>query len=199
MKVVGLTGPTGSGKGYISRIFEKHSAFIVDTDLLVHSLYRGGRCAEQIGDAFGADRVLSKDGSVNRLALGEIVFNNRECMAHLQAIVYRHLSELTDKILAEKENSGTEIAVIDAPMLFEATFDKKCDFILSVVAERTLRIDRIMKRDNISLESAELRIKNQMSEKEYIERSDFVIYNNGDKVDLEREVLEIIEKVLKSE
>ena len=82
-------------------------------------------------------------------------------------------------------------------MLFESGFNKKCDVIISVVASKDLRIERIINRDKISKERAEARIASQLSDEFLIERSDFTVYNNGSEQELMAQVASIANKILK--
>ena len=95
------------------------------------------------------------------------------------------------------ETAGKNAAIIDAPLLFESRFDKKCDVIISVIAETGARLERIINRDNLSLEQAVRRIENQKDDDFFTKNSTFVIYNNGTIKDIQRQVADIYTNMLK--
>ena len=87
-------------------------------------------------------------------------------------------------------------AIVDAPVLFESGFNKECDIIVSVIAEREVRVNRIIERDNISVEAAEARISKQLSNEELISKSDFIIENNSDLNSLAVRVNEVADFIM---
>ena len=87
----------------------------------------------------------------------------------------------TREWLTQKKNEGYKAAVIDAPLLYESTFDKECDFVIAVLAPASVRISRIITRDGISEAAAKARINAQPTDDFYTERANFVIQNDGDK------------------
>jgi len=89
------------------------------------------------------------------------------------------------------QTAGRKAVIIDAPLLFESNFDKSCDIIISVTADIEKRLERIIKRDNITAEQAEARIKNQKSDGFFIRNSDYVIHNNSDYADIYIQVSKI--------
>jgi len=117
-------------------------------------------------------------GQVNRKVLGKIVFSDPDKLDTLNYIVHKYVLAECRKWLREKEREGYGAAIIDAPQLFESGFHNECDYVISVLASNEERIDRIINRDNISYEALKL-IQNHMSNEQYAERSDFVIYNNA--------------------
>ena len=91
--------------------------------------------------------------------------------------------------------SGDTVAVVDAPQLFESGFDKHCDYIVGVIADKNVRIRRIMARDGITKEAAEARIASQKSDEFFVENCDFIVYNNGGVDALEEQVANILRKI----
>ena len=187
MLIIGLTGTTGSGKGYVSALLGEYGFYTVDTDAVTHELYGGGECARAVADAFGD--VLDEGGAIDRVKLGSIVFADKEKLLLLQSIVYKYILGRTDEIISERLALGDRAVVVDAPMLFESGFDKKCDIVIAVTADREIRLDRIMKRDNISREKALARMNSQMSDGLYESKSDFVIKNGGEDVKAQLDII----------
>lgn len=186
MLIIGLTGTTGSGKGYVSELLREYGIFTVDTDAVTHEVYSGGECAREVACALGD--VLDESGAIDRVKLGGIVFADKDKLLLLQSIVYKYILARTDEMICEREGEGDKAVVIDAPMLFESGFDKRCDKIITVTADRDLRLERIMKRDGISRERALARMNSQMPDRLYEEKAHFVIKNAGEdvKAQLER-------------
>ena len=191
MTVIGLTGASGSGKGYVSEIFSAYGVPSVDSDSIVHSLYEsGGPCVEELKAAFGSD-IVDANGCVDRKKLGNIVFCDRALLDLLNSIVHKYvISEIND-LTAVYASLGYEGVIIDAPQLFESGLDKNCDYVVSVIANNDIRVRRIIERDHISEESAYARLNSQHDDSYFISRSDFVIYNSGE--DVVSQVRNIIE------
>lgn len=200
MKVIGLCGGSGSGKGETSRIFSELGFAVIDTDLVYRELTSGNsECTEALRREFG-DEVISPSGALDRRALAALVFRGDGADARrlrLNEIAHRYILAETRRRLSLYKADGYPCSVVDAPVLFESGFDKECDVIVSVVADKNIRLSRITARDNISLEAAEERIASQLKDEEIISRSDFVIRNNGDFSELSRQVVEVAEKILK--
>ncbi len=195
LTVIGLTGPSGSGKNIVAGVFSKHGIGIFDSDSVYHKLLiPPSACSNELILEFG-EEILNADGTLNRQRLSEIVFSgegHEERLAKLNKISHKHvISEFFRWIDEMKEKNMTAV-LIDAPLLFESGLSEHCDFIISVLADKEIRLSRIIERDNIPKENAIMRINNQNPDEFYIEKSTFVIENNG----LISEVKEATEKVL---
>ena len=199
MKVIGLCGGSGSGKGAVCSIFRENGILTIDTDAVYRDLTsRPGPLIKALKREFGSS-IITADGVLNRRALAEIVFsseNSKEKLERLNKIAHKFILDETRAILSWYSADGVCVGVVDAPVLFESGFDSECDVIVSVVADRDLRIKRIVSRDGISVQQAEERIASQMSDAEVISRSDFVVYNNGDLDQLRQRVLELIDELI---
>lgn len=183
MKVIGLCGGSGSGKGMVCRIFAEKNIPCIDTDAVYRELTsQPGPCLYALAEEFGKE-IITEGGFLNREYLRKIVFgqeNSETKLKRLNEISHNYILEETRRRLIGYENDGALIAIVDAPVLFESGFDSECDVVVSVIADREIRIDRIMNRDSVTRDAAEKRIDAQLSDKEIISRSDFVIYNNSD-------------------
>jgi len=192
MKILGITGGSGTGKSTVSRMLEEKGFYIIDADKVAREIVEVGMPAlAEIKEYFG-ESVIKEDNSLDRRALAGIVFNDKNSLAKLNEITHKYITEEIDKRLSE---FGGEWAVIDAPLLFESGIGDKCDLILSVVADYDVRKERIIKRDSLSQQQAEQRINAQKDKQFYIEKSDFVIENNGSEYELKREVEEFAGKL----
>ena len=183
--VLGLTGGTGAGKSLISAILQKKGAKIIDADKLSREITKEGGIA--LGEIDKAFPGVIKDGMLDRKALGRIVFSDKEKLLILNEITHKYIIKLTK----EEIEASSGLIVLDAPLLFEAGEDKLCDKVIFVDAEDELRLERIVKRDNLSIDDARARI-NARNLVPIKEKCDFVIVNDGDAERLEKEVLDIV-------
>ena len=180
MITAGLTGSTGSGKGYVCGLFEKLGIKSLDTDRVSHIVYnRGEMCYDELVSYFG-DGILDGNGDIDRKALFNTAFASEEKYRKLSEIAFRHILLYCDRWVEDRKNEGDIVVIIDAPMLFESGYDKKCDVIISVVADRETQIERVERRDGVSREVALKRLEKQTKNKDYIEKSDIIIYNSKD-------------------
>jgi dephospho-CoA kinase len=179
MLVIGLTGPTGAGKGAVSSIFEKYKIPVINADRVYHELISPpSSCLQELVDAFGK-KILLPDGSLDRRALGGIVFNDPAALERLNSITHRYVMEEVEIRMERFRRDGLPVAVFDAPQLFEAGAHRACGAVISVLADRGLRLERIMARDNLTAEAAMRRILAQKSDEFFKTHSDYIIENNG--------------------
>lgn len=183
---IGLTGQTGSGKGYICSYLEELGFNILNCDEYVKDIYDSNiPLLKKLADEFGTD-ILVND-ILDRQKLAQIVFDDKKKLRKLNSLVHPF-------VIAECEKNAKKTSVLDAPQLFEANAQDKCYKIISVTAPKQTRLERIMKRDNISKEQAEKRINAQLDEKYYTNNSDFVVINDGR--DIKSQIDKILEDIL---
>ncbi len=196
MKVIGLTGGTGSGKGFVSAILAEHGAYIIDADAIAHEIIQKDKPAYmELVAYFGVD-ILGDDGEIFRKKLGSIVFADAEKLAFLNRCTHAYIvKEIMAQIAKAKEDNVAKCIIIDAPLLVEAGLDAVCDGIWVVFAEEEMRVNRIMKRDSISLEMANARIANQKTWAEYESFATEIIPNMGDGAELIRKVSRLLEDI----
>lgn len=179
MKVIGLTGGTGSGKSVVSKWLGQQGAYIIDADKIAHDIIEKGKPAyQEIIDFFGKE-ILDEDGNIIRKKLGSIVFQNKEQLAFLNNCTHKYIrEEIQKKIQQFQEVEGKKFIILDAPLLFEAELQKSCDEIWVVSADEEVRANRIVERDGLTYQQAKERIASQKSQKEYESFADFVIDNS---------------------
>ena len=192
MLVIGLTGPTGAGKGVVGEIFSAHGIPVIDADAIYHSLITPpSACLNELVYTFGP-QILTPAGTIDRRALGEIVFSNEEELARLNRITHSYVMNAIRKRLDDYRRDGVVAAVLDAPQLFEAEANKDCNVIVSVLADPETRIKRIMQRDGIDREAAMRRIAAQRTDEFFRTHSDYIIENN----DGLNNILPTVQKIL---
>lgn len=183
MKIIGLTGPSGAGKSTLCARFEELGIPCINTDDIYRSLTnQPSPCIDELKEQFG-NSIIDKNGALDRKALAHLVFegeNAKENLSLLNEITHKYVWEKTNDALTEYMNKRKKVAVIDAPALFSSNiFIGACDFIISVLCDKELRVERITKRDNISREQALARINAQPNDSFFVEQSDYYINNTG--------------------
>ncbi len=175
MLKIGLTGGMGSGKTTVAQIFETLAIPVYYADQAAKDLMNtNSLLKKQIVDAFGPETY--KDGKLDRAYLANIVFNNNDKLNLLNSIV--HPATLTDA-KAWMQNQKAPYAMKEAAIIFETNMEGTFDFIIGVTAPESLRLERVIKRDQITEDQVFQRMHQQMDESEKINRCDFVIINDG--------------------
>lgn len=202
IKIIGMCGRSGSGKGYVSAAFRRMGIPVVDTDKVYRQLTDGGEepiseCLAELCSRFGED-ILNSDGSLNRRALAEIVFSTdplaKERLAELNKITHKYILAETLRIISTYDSADIKAAVIDAPVLFESGFDLVCHATVCVTCPEELCIQRITERDKISEYDACRRLANQTDTETLRKLCDFEIVNDG-RHDIDESVRYILEKL----
>ena len=199
MKIIGLCGGSGSGKGTVAQMFAKYGVAHIDTDDVYHGLTaHPSACVDEVAARFGAG-VVSPCGGLNRRALAEIVFADGagELLSELGQITHKHILAKTRELIARYTEEGRIAVIIDAPVLYESGFDAICDVTVAVTAPVQVRVSRIMLRDGISEEAALKRIGSQLSDEELALRADYIINNCGGLDLAEARVREVADDILK--
>ncbi|HKK53233.1 MAG TPA: dephospho-CoA kinase [Myxococcota bacterium] len=185
-RLIGLSGGIGSGKSTVTRMLAELGATTIDADAIVHEQQAPGQpMLADIAAAFGDD-VIAGDGSLDREALGAIVFRDETARERLGAIVHPPvIAEMMRRARAAVE-SGAPLVVLDIPLLFEGRQSGRgsgaiMDFDETVLVwvSREVQIERTMARDGCSAEEAERRIAAQLPIDEKRRMADHVIDNSG--------------------
>lgn len=199
MQVIGLTGGIASGKSTVARILERLGAVIIDADLLSREAVLPGTPAHQaIVGAFGPE-ILLPDATLDRKALGRIVFADQDARRRLEAITHPAIARLAEDRLAEARCSSAPAVFYVAPLLIEAGATGRVDDIWVVYADRKTQLTRLTERDGIRQEEAEQRLAAQMPMEEKAAYGSAVIDNRGTPEDTERQVVALWkERIVKS-
>ena len=177
--IVGITGSIGSGKSMDGSELARLGAYVIDLDVIARELVEPGMPAvAEIRDEFGPEYILEQ-GTLNRRALGRLVFSDPEALRRLNKIMFPKLVEATKERLDEVSGQ-CDLVVVDAAILYQAGLDKLVDKVIAVTAEKEIRIARIVKRDKLSYEEALVRVSGQGELDEIAGLSaDLVINNSG--------------------
>lgn len=177
--VLGLTGSIASGKSTVSKMIADYKIPIIDADLISRQIVSPGKDAYQrIVESFG-DCILQKDKTINRKKLGSLIFSNENKRQILNEIMHPAIRE---EMLKERNHyieKGEKCVVLDIPLLFESNLTHFVDKIIVVCVDEKTQLNRLMKRDNSTMEEAKQRIKSQLPMIEKVQLADVVINNNG--------------------
>lgn len=176
MKIVGITGLIASGKSTLSSYLKSQGYKIVDADAISRDITKKDRIGyTKVVEEFGRD-ILSSNGEIDRAKLSNIVFNDKNSLKKLNDTLHPLIFQEIDRQLDLYKDE--KILFLDAPLLFEAKLDKKCDEVILVFCDEEVQISRIQKRDNKDYDSAKKIIDSQIAKEFKIEKSDYIIDNN---------------------
>ncbi len=198
MRVIGLTGGIASGKSVVAKILGQLGAVVIDADQLAREVVIPCQPAyHAIVAAFG-EGILNRDLTIDRKALGRIIFADPVARQRLEAITHPAIRALAEEKLAELRQAGTGIVFYMAPLLVEAGVTSRVDEIWVVYADAETQLKRLMARDGIGSGEAGQRLAAQMPMEEKATYGRVVIDNRGTPEETERQVREAWERELKS-
>lgn len=185
-RIIGLSGQTGAGKSEVAGILRELGAGIVSADVAAREAVEEADVKAALCAAFGD--VLNPDRSLNRARVARIAFSSQKNLKTLNHITHPRIVEI---MLQKAAACSQNTVIFDAPQLFEARADVFCERIICVLSDREKRLERIVRRDNLVKEEAELRMSVQFDERFFIDHSDSIIYNNGSVEELRARVKEV--------
>lgn len=194
MKIIGITGGTGCGKTTALNELERRGALLIDCDAVYHRMLETDRPMLDEIEKYFPGAVI--DGKLDRKALGAVVFTDEEALRDLNIITHRHINLEIRRILREHAMNGGTLAAIDAIELFSSGLAKRCTVTIGVIADREVRIDRIMRRDGISREYAMMRVNAQRPNEYFIQKCSHVLENNGSQEEFIEKCRKTFEEVL---
>lgn len=181
MKVIGITGGVGSGKSRVLTFLqERFSAMICQADHVAWELQMPGeKCHQEIVSFFGKE-ILNSDGTINRSALGQIVFGDPGKLAALNAIMHPAVKTRICETIEKERQKKTPLFVVEAALLFEEHYEKVCDEVWFIYADAEIRKQRLRDGRSYTNEKTESIMKRQLSDALFREKCDVVIDNSGD-------------------
>lgn len=192
MKIIGITGSSGSGKSTVCEILnEKYNVKIIDADKIAKELLTSG--TEYYNDVISKfGREITDDvGEIDRKKLADLIYNDDKKREMLNNSTFYYVAKKIK--LRAKEANNVDI-IIDAPLLFESKLDDICNFTIGVIAKESVQIERIIKRDSISKEQACKRLKAQQTNNFYMSKCTEIIENNNEYIETEKQIEEIAKK-----
>ncbi|KAK7788302.1 hypothetical protein R5R35_010796 [Gryllus longicercus] len=193
MFIVGLTGGIATGKSTVSEVFREHGVPVIDADVLARKVVEPGRKAwRKIKIEFG-EEVFHKDGTLNRQALGDIIFSDVEKRRKLNEITHPEIHKEMFWAALRCLFQGHQFIVMDLPLLFESGSMLEYLYkIIVVTCEEDLQLQRLMDRNSVSESRAKQRINAQMPLESKCEKAHFVVENSGTVEDTRQQVIKII-------
>jgi len=189
--VIGLTGPAGSGKSEIAKIFSRRGTFVIDADEIGHQIMLPQKKVwHEIVKTFGV-KVLNRGGKVNRHKLGRIVFSSKAALRKLDRIMHPEMKSVIGRMIRQ---SRKKIVIVNAAVLKEMGLLPLVDIVIVVSASKKVRIKRLMK-SGFSRSDAVDRIRAQAKVSNYRRIADIVIENDRSLRDLRKKVKRIISKL----
>lgn len=205
MIVIGVTGNTGAGKTTVSTIIKNNlNCTIISADNIAKKInVPGSKYYEETIKLCGKE-ILSKDDTIDRRKLAEILFSNPEIKNNMNLLTAKYVVDEIKRLLKiekeSKKESKKEIVVIDAPLLYECKVDALCNYVISVTCDnKELKIRRICSRDKLTRNQAESRLNAQPNSDFYKSKADFNISNEKDSnyFALVKDVIKVIHKIKK--
>ena len=173
MFIIGITGGSGGGKTSALRALQSLGALTLDCDAIYHDLLANNmELKSELESHFSG---VLRDGAIDRKRLGEIVFSDPNALKELNSTTHKYVGKEIARRISQGEDQGLNVVAIDAIALIESGRSKKCDVVVAVTAPRDIRISRIMARDGISREQAEMRINAQKPDSYFEENCDHLL------------------------
>lgn len=184
-KVIGLTGGIASGKSTVSELLSVFGFKVVDADKAAReAVKKGSKGLAQVREVFG-DEAIDENGEMNRRYMGDLVFNHPEKRLELNAIIHPIVRDIMEEEKQEYLKQGYNV-IMDIPLLFENELENTLDEVWVVYTSESIQMDRLMQRNNLSLEDAKARVYSQISIDKKSRMADHVIDNLGDKLELKQ-------------
>lgn len=198
VKIIGLTGGIATGKSTVSKIIRENNIPIIDADKIYKDLsQKGNSIWRAIYNSFGQDYIKG-NGEIDKKALSSLIFDDPKQREKLNAITHPIIKDETIKQIKQFENEGKHrLLFLDVPLLFEAGWDRMVDETWVVTIPYKAQLQRLMDRDNCSKDTAQKRIRSQMSLDEKVKRADIVIDNSGSIRDTRKQVLKHLGRLIK--
>lgn len=192
---VALTGGIATGKSYCLARFSERGVPVIDADRLAREAVAGGSPGlDAVATRFGRG-VLHADGTLDRAALGAIVFNDRGARADLEAIIHPEVYRRINVWFANQP-SGTRIAIADIPLLFETGHEHDFDRVIVTACDPDEQLRRLERRDGLSIDAARARLAAQWPVGEKAARGHYVVHTDGSFEETDQQIAEIFQQLV---
>ena len=189
---VGLTGNIATGKTTVERMFIELGIPVIDADDISHKLSEEDEIKNSIIKAFQDDNIV-ENGVISREKLGRVVFNNPQKKQILENILHPKILTEINKFF--EKNKNHKIVIASIPLIFELKIEKNFDKIILVSCNEQLQLERLIKRNNLSVENAQQRINCQIPQQKKLSKADYIINNDGTLEDLKQQVKKVYEEL----
>ena len=191
MKVIGVTGGVGAGKSEtLNYIADNWNATVVEADEVGYLVMKPGKsCFAPIVELFGPG-ILQEDGTLDRTRIAQMVFEDKNLLEKLNAIVHPAVKKYIRKAIQREEENETDFFIVEAALLIEDKYDEICDELWYIYADEETRTERLKKNRGYSEEKIKSIFANQLSEDEFSEHCDFEIDNSGDFEDTKEQIMQ---------
>ncbi|WP_025728885.1 dephospho-CoA kinase [Atopobacter phocae] len=194
-RIIGLTGGIASGKSYVATLLKEKQIPVVDADRISHQVLVDDEAVlKQIRAMFGAE-VFTETGAIDRSKLGAIVFHNDDKRYELNRITHPEIKRRMLNEIERYKKQGAHLIVMDVPLLFETNYDQQVDQIVLVFVDQAIQVQRLMARDQIDQELAQLKIKSQLPLSYKATLADVVIDNSKTREETKAQVEAWLESV----
>ncbi len=199
MKKVGLTGNIGTGKTTVAWMFEEQGAKLLNADTISHeAIAPQSTVWKQLFDRYGK-RIMLQDHVIDRKALAGIIFSDDIERKFVESIIHPKVHEELTKRIADLRRNGTQLLIVEVPLLFETKWDKEMDSIIVVSCDLEQQIKRCQDKFGLSREDVLLRIKAQRPIEEKITKADYIVDNSGSMNETFIQVRRIYSALMKGE
>ena len=176
---VAVTGGAGSGKTSVCNRLKKLGVKVISADEMAREAVAPGSEALTKIIRFFGEKVVLSDGTLNRKILRRMITDDDDARLTLERFLHHEITKLIQKNVVCAEKEGCRIVVIEVPLLFELDMKERFDRVVVVIADKELRVKRLMERDQTSCDAAKDLINVQMPDEEKIGRADHVVWNEG--------------------
>ena len=196
MIVIGITGPTGSGKTTVLSVLKELGGAVADCDAVYHELLRtSGPMKDELRTRFGKE-IFDENGDLRRKQLGAIVFGDQTALADLNTITHRYITTELERQIAQARAENRPAVALDAIALLESGAGRLCGVTVAVTAPEDIRVRRIMAREGISEEYARARAAAQKPSAWFEERCTYTLRNDGTREEFEAKARSLLQSIL---
>lgn len=191
MMVLGLTGSIGMGKSTTAKLFHEEGVAVFDADAVVHEFYSGA-AVPQIGERFPSAVI---NGVVDRTMLAQSVVGNADALADLEKIIHPLVRSAELDFIQHHRDQGSKFVLLDIPLLFESGGDALCDMIVVVTAPADVQRERVLARDDMTLEKYNALLARQMSDADKRAKADFIVFTDKGIEDARQQIRKVLQNI----